>query len=177
MKKLILLASLVVIFVSAVGLAVFMPKSKADIPEVETVLEQKEIEDQLSTNEVEVVEEEITKQEVASSETEKITETKQTTTTKTETSSPKQETNSSSIPKTESKPIETVPPKVEEPKVEQDPEYLRLLSQVEYKTYEEAMKAGFAVAEKDTVNIAGFSCPYIVYKGQILGYRLEITYY
>lgn len=177
MKKLCLFVSLVVIFVSAVSLGKVIPKSKVDIPEVETVLEQKLIEEQISTDEVEIIEEGITEQEVASSKIEKIMETKETATTKTETSSPEQEIISSSIPKTESKPMETIPPKVEEPKVEQDPEYLRLLKQVEYKTYEEAMEAGFAVAEKDTVNIAGFSCPYIVYKGQILGYRLEVTYY
>lgn len=177
MKKLCLFVSLVVIFVSTVSLGVIISKSKVDIPEVETGLEQKLIEEQISTDEVEIIEEGITEQEVASSKIEKIMETKETATTKTETSSPEQEIISSSIPKTKSKPMETIPPKVEEPKVEQDPEYLRLLKQVEYKTYEEAMEAGFAVAEKDTVNIAGFSCPYIVYKGQILGYRLEVTYY
>lgn len=181
MKKLILFASLVVVLVSAMGIRGIVLKSEASIPKDEMVSEKIEINEELSTEEVEIVEkEETTKQEVASNETKKVEESKPTPT-KIETSSPKQESNSSSVPKSEPKTEETIPPKVEEPKqeskVEEDPEYLKLLSQVEYKTYEEAMKVGFAIAEKDTVNIAGFSCPYIVYKGQILGYRLEITYY
>lgn len=178
MRKLILLVSLTVVLGSVVGLGVFIPKNKPEIPQIEFVVEESE---EIATDEVEVVDEETSKQEVATSETKKQEENKSVTTTTSETSGTKQENNTSNVPKTEPKKEETVPPKVEEPKsepkVEQDPEYLRLLNQVQYKTYEECMKAGFDIAEKDTVNIAGFSCPYIVYKGQILGYRLEITYY
>lgn len=48
--------------------------------------------------------------------------------------------------------------------------------QVEFSTYDECMQVGFDTALKDTINILGFSCPYIVYKGQILGYRLQLDY-
>jgi len=57
-----------------------------------------------------------------------------------------------------------------------DEEYERLMSLVEYETYEECMADGFAIHEQDTVNIYGFSCPYIAYKGKAIGYRLKLEY-
>lgn len=57
-----------------------------------------------------------------------------------------------------------------------DEEYERLMSLVEYETYEECMADGFAIHEQDTVNIYGFSCPYIAYKGRAIGYRLKLEY-
>lgn len=57
-----------------------------------------------------------------------------------------------------------------------DAELEELKKQVEFSTYDECMQIGFDTALKDTINILGFSCPYIVYKGQILGYRLQLDY-
>jgi len=62
----------------------------------------------------------------------------------------------------------------EQPKV--DDEYERLMAQVEYATYDECMKAGFDIAFSDTVNILGFDPIGIIYKGQVLGYKLKIHY-
>jgi len=62
----------------------------------------------------------------------------------------------------------------EQPKV--DDEYERLMAQVEYATYDECMKAGFDIAFSDTVNILGFDPIEIIYKGQVLGYKLKIHY-
>ena len=64
----------------------------------------------------------------------------------------------------------------EEEKEVVDYELENLLKQVEYSTYEECMQMGFTKNLEDTINIFGFSCPYIVYKGQILGYRLQLDY-
>ena len=47
---------------------------------------------------------------------------------------------------------------------------------MEYDTYEECQKAGFEKAFADTVNILGFSCQEIIYKGEVLGYKLHIDY-
>jgi len=58
----------------------------------------------------------------------------------------------------------------------EDTELEKYQQQVEFATYEECMNKGFEESLKDTVNIFGFSCPYIVYKGQILGYRLNLDY-
>lgn len=57
-----------------------------------------------------------------------------------------------------------------------DLEYENLLKQVEYSTYDECMDIGFEKALEDTINILGFSCPYIAYKGEIIGYRLVLNY-
>ena len=57
-----------------------------------------------------------------------------------------------------------------------DLEYENLLKQVEYSTYDECMDIGFEKALEDTINILGFSCPYIAYKGKIIGYRLQLNY-
>lgn len=68
---------------------------------------------------------------------------------------------------------------VEQPEVvveEVDKEYERLMSQVEYKTREECMNAGFAIALTDTVNILGFDPVEIIYKGKVIGYKLKINY-
>jgi len=73
---------------------------------------------------------------------------------------------------------EVIPPVVEEEKQEIfiDEELENLKKQVEFSTYDECMKVGFDTALQDTINILGFSCPYIVYQGQILGYRLQLDY-
>lgn len=69
----------------------------------------------------------------------------------------------------------TVVPKEEQiPPVDEELEILK--KQVEYATYEECQKAGFEKAFSDTVNILGFSCQEVIYKGQILGYKLHIDY-
>ncbi|MBO5096078.1 MAG: hypothetical protein J6B98_04310 [Bacilli bacterium] len=57
-----------------------------------------------------------------------------------------------------------------------DEEYELLKSQIEYDTYEECMKAGFEIALSDTVNILGFDPIEIIYKGQVIGYKLKIHY-
>jgi len=57
-----------------------------------------------------------------------------------------------------------------------DNELENLKKQVEFTTYDKCMKIGFDTALQDTINILGFSCPYIVYQGQILGYRLQLDY-
>ena len=57
-----------------------------------------------------------------------------------------------------------------------DLEYENLLKQVEYSTYDECMDIGFEKALEDTVNILGFSCPYIAYKGKVIGYKLQLNY-
>lgn len=64
--------------------------------------------------------------------------------------------------------------KEEENKI--DLEYENLLKQVEYANYDECLDVGFKKALEDTVNILGFSCPYIAYKGEIIGYRLQLDY-
>lgn len=76
----------------------------------------------------------------------------------------------------EEKPKEEV---IEEIVVEEkqvDEEYERLLKEVEYATYDECMKAGFEIAFSDTVNILGFDPIEVIYKGQVLGYKLKIHY-
>lgn len=59
---------------------------------------------------------------------------------------------------------------------QKDTEYETLLAQVQYATYEECMDIGFEEAIKDPVGILGFSCPYIAYKGKVIGYRLKLDY-
>ncbi|MDO4962795.1 MAG: hypothetical protein Q4E75_01670 [bacterium] len=44
-----------------------------------------------------------------------------------------------------------------------------------FSTYEECMEVGFEKHIEDTVNILGFSCPYISYNGQLM-YKLKIDY-
>ena len=69
---------------------------------------------------------------------------------------------------------------IDVPKEEQPPlidkELEKLKKQVEYATYEECQKAGFEKAFSDTVNILGFSCQEVIYKGKVLGYKLHIDY-
>jgi len=57
-----------------------------------------------------------------------------------------------------------------------DYEYENLLKQVEYSIFDECMEIGFEEAIKDPIGILGFSCPYIAYKGEIIGYRLQLDY-
>lgn len=57
-----------------------------------------------------------------------------------------------------------------------DYEYEALLKQVEYSSFDECMNVGFEEAIKDPIGILGFSCPYIAYKGEIIGYRLQLDY-
>ncbi len=81
------------------------------------------------------------------------------------------------VPKEESKVVEqiiVVEEKNEEIKI--DYEYETLLKQVEYSTFDECMEIGFEEAIKDPIGILGFSCPYIAYKGEIIGYRLQLDY-
>ena len=81
------------------------------------------------------------------------------------------------VPKEESKVVEqiiVVEEKKEEIKI--DYEYETLLKQVEYSTFDECMEIGFEEAIKDPIGILGFSCPYIAYKGKIIGYRLQLDY-
>ena len=75
----------------------------------------------------------------------------------------KQESTTNEVPKEEQ------PPLIDE-------ELEKLKKQVEYATYEECQKAGFEKALSDTVNILGFSCQEIIYKGKVLGYKLHIDY-
>lgn len=81
------------------------------------------------------------------------------------------------VPKEENKVDEQIivdEEKEEEIKV--DSEYEALLKQVEYSSYDECMDIGFEEAIKDPIGILGFSCPYIAYKGKIIGYRLQLDY-
>ena len=64
----------------------------------------------------------------------------------------------------------------QEEKTEVDEEYERLMKQVEYATYEECLQAGFDIALTDTVNILGFDPVEIIYKGEVIGYKLKIRY-
>lgn len=73
----------------------------------------------------------------------------------------------------ESKQVEKVE---QEKKPEVDEEYERLMKQVEYATYEECLQAGFDIALTDTVNILGFDPVEIIYKGEVIGYKLKIRY-
>ena len=57
-----------------------------------------------------------------------------------------------------------------------DAELERLKAQVEYATYDSCMEVGFEKSLEDTVGILGFSCQYIAYKGEILGYKLILNY-
>lgn len=57
-----------------------------------------------------------------------------------------------------------------------DAELERLKAQVEYATYDSCMEIGFEKSLEDTVGILGFSCQYIAYKGEILGYKLILNY-
>ena len=72
--------------------------------------------------------------------------------------------------------VEETQEKVEETKKEEDNELEILMKQVEYDTYEKCMDIGFEKAIEDPVGILGFSCPYIAYKGKIIGYRLQLDY-
>lgn len=57
-----------------------------------------------------------------------------------------------------------------------DAELERLKAQVEYATYDSCMEVGFEKSLEDTVGILGFSCQYIAYKGEVLGYKLILNY-
>ena len=76
----------------------------------------------------------------------------------------------------EEKPKEEVKEEIVVEEKQVDEEYERLLKEVEYATYDECMKAGFEIAFSDTVNILGFDPIEVIYKGQVLGYRLKIHY-
>ena len=76
----------------------------------------------------------------------------------------------------EEKPQEEVEEKIVVEEKQVDEEYERLLKEVEYATYDECMKAGFEIAFSDTVNILGFDPIEVIYKGQVLGYKLKIHY-
>ena len=78
--------------------------------------------------------------------------------------------------KVEEKPQEEVEEKIVVEEKQVDEEYERLLKEVEYATYDECMKAGFEIAFSDTVNILGFDPIEVIYKGQVLGYKLKIHY-
>lgn len=60
--------------------------------------------------------------------------------------------------------------------IEIDTELERFKEQVEYATYDSCMEVGFEKSLEDTVGILGFSCQYIAYKGEILGYKLILNY-
>ncbi len=77
---------------------------------------------------------------------------------------------------TESNEVEETPEIIEETKEEVDSELEKLEEQIEYVTYDECMNVGFEEAIKDPIGILGFSCPYIAYKGKIIGYRLQLDY-
>lgn len=62
------------------------------------------------------------------------------------------------------------------PKPEDDQEYKKLLVTVEYVTEKEAMDVGFAKSFEDTVNILGFNCVEVIYKGKVLGYKVVYKY-
>lgn len=76
----------------------------------------------------------------------------------------------------EEKPQEEVKEEIVVEEKQVDEEYERLLKEVEYATYDECMKAGFEIAFSDTVNILGFDPIEVIYKGQVLGYKLKIHY-
>lgn len=76
----------------------------------------------------------------------------------------------------EEKPQEEVEEEIVVEEKQVDEEYERLLKEVEYATYDECMKAGFEIAFSDTVNILGFDPIEVIYKGQVLGYKLKIHY-
>lgn len=76
----------------------------------------------------------------------------------------------------EEKPKEEVKEEIVVEEKQVDEEYERLLKEVEYATYDECMKAGFEIAFSDTVNILGFDPIEVIYKGQVLGYKLKIHY-
>ena len=78
--------------------------------------------------------------------------------------------------KVEEKPQEEVEEEIVVEEKQVDEEYERLLKEVEYATYDECMKAGFEIAFSDTVNILGFDPIEVIYKGQVLGYKLKIHY-
>lgn len=78
--------------------------------------------------------------------------------------------------KIEEKPQEEVKEEIVVEEKQVDEEYERLLKEVEYATYDECMKAGFEIAFSDTVNILGFDPIEVIYKGQVLGYKLKIHY-
>ena len=78
--------------------------------------------------------------------------------------------------KEESNVIDQVIVKEEKREEKIDYEYEALLKQVEYSSFDECMNVGFEEAIKDPIGILGFSCPYIAYKGEIIGYRLQLDY-
>jgi hypothetical protein len=70
---------------------------------------------------------------------------------------------------------ETKPSEIptEQPQVDQELEKAK--ARVEYKAFEDCQTKGFEISFSDS-KLLGFSCPYIAYKGQILGYRLQLDY-
>ena len=57
-----------------------------------------------------------------------------------------------------------------------DEEYERLKKQVEYDYLRGMPESRVEKAFADTVNILGFSCQEIIYKGEVLGYKLHLDY-
>lgn len=90
---------------------------------------------------------------------------------------PKQEIEQEKVvPKEESNVVEQIIVEEKKEEIKEDYEYETLLKQVEYSTFDECMEIGFEEAIKDPIGILGFSCPYIAYKGEIIGYRLQLDY-
>ena len=80
------------------------------------------------------------------------------------------------VPQEESNVVEQIIVEEKKEEIKEDYEYETLLKQVEYSTFDECMEIGFEEAIKDPIGILGFSCPYIAYKGEIIGYRLQLDY-
>lgn len=80
------------------------------------------------------------------------------------------------VPQEESNVVEQIIVEEKKEEIKEDYEYETLLKQVEYSTFDECMEIGFEEAIKDPIGILGFSCPYIAYKGKIIGYRLQLDY-
>jgi len=80
------------------------------------------------------------------------------------------------VPQEESNVVEQIIVEEKKEEIKEDYEYETLLKQVEYSTFDECMNIGFEEAIKDPIGILGFSCPYIAYKGKIIGYRLQLDY-
>ena len=95
---------------------------------------------------------------------------------KTEQSENKSQIQEEQLPTQNPPTTSNVQEEIQEQTPQVDEEYENLKKQVEYDTYEECQKAGFEKAFADTVNILGFSCQEIIYKGEVLGYKLHIDY-
>lgn len=185
MKKIAVV--IILVFLIAIGVAIYaLNRENAKIELEET----SEIEENMETvNETEneetsngVTEEKQEEQE--NEETQRNVE-KQTTITskeeteqsvKTEQSENKSQVQEESVATQTSPTTSNAQEEIQEQTSQVDEEYEKLKKQVEYDTYEECQKAGFEKALADTVNILGFSCQEIIYKGEVLGYKLRLDY-